>query len=214
MAVIALMAGLGWLVTHPLAHQWPFAAEDGVDRYLATHRDRELNDVTSWLSTAANTPCASALTVVALVGARLMYRRWREALFLAATVLVELVSFLITTVLIHRPRPAVVELDHAPATSSFPSGHTAAAFALYGALALLLYMRLRKRYVWALLLMPIAVGFARLYRGMHHPSDVLAGLLLGSLALAVAWYALLAPVIDRESVAARRPLVPTPGGAR
>ncbi len=208
------MAALGWLVTRPLAHQWPFTAEDGVDRFLAARRDRGLNDVTSWLSTVGNTPCAGALTAAAFAGARLAYRRWREALFVAAAVLAELVSFLITTALIHRPRPGTVELDHSPPTSSFPSGHTAAALALYGALALLLYLHTRKRYVWALLLMPVAVGFARLYRGMHHPSDVLAGLLLGALALAAAWYALLAPAAGRPSAAVRRPPVPTPGGAR
>lgn len=197
--VTALMVCLGWLVTHSLARQWPLTGEDGVDRFLAAHRDRPLNDVTDWLSTAANTPCASALAVAAFIWVRLAYRRWREALFLAAAVLVELIGFLITTVLIHRPRPAVAELDHSPPTSSFPSGHTAAAVALYGALALLLYLRTRKRYVWALLLIPVAVGFARLYRGMHHPSDVLAGLLLGALALTVAWRALAAPATGLSS---------------
>jgi membrane-associated phospholipid phosphatase len=114
--------------------------------------------------------------------------------------------FLVTTLVVHRPRPHVVKLDHSPPTSSFPSGHTAAALTLYGALALLIYLHTRRRSAWLLLLMPAAVGMARLYRGMHHPSDVLAGLLLGTLAITAAYRAVLKPAADAPATA-RRPAV-------
>ena len=68
---------------------------------------------------------------MAVVGARLFYHRWREPLFIAVTMVTELSAFLVTTLLVHRPRPAVPELDISPPTSSFPSGHTAAALALF-----------------------------------------------------------------------------------
>ncbi|HEX4791917.1 MAG TPA: YegS/Rv2252/BmrU family lipid kinase, partial [Actinospica sp.] len=61
-----------------------------------------------------------------------------------------------------------------------------AAVALYGAVAVLFYISTRRRASWLFLLMPLAVGGARLYRGMHHPSDVVAGALLGTLVLLVA----------------------------
>jgi len=74
-------------------------------------------------------------------------------------------------------------LDPAPPTSSFPSGHTAAAFALYLALLLLAFhiphkgLRLTIQIVCAII--PFLVMYARLYRGMHHLSDVFVGLILG-----------------------------------
>jgi len=58
---------------------------------------------------------------------------------------------------------------------------------LYGGLALILAMLVRRTWVkalcWALLLLPIAVALSRLYRGMHHPSDVTASFLTGALCL-------------------------------
>lgn len=181
-----LMSGLGLLITHVLAHTWPFTIEDGVNRTFQAHRTHILDDVSAFLSTVANTPTATALTLLAFIGARWYFRRWREALFLGSAVAIEVGVFLLTTVIVHRPRPGVVELDHAPPTSSYPSGHTAAACALYGGLAVLIFLSTRSHWAWLLFLMPVAVGMSRLYRGMHHPSDVLSGLLLGALAITIA----------------------------
>jgi len=187
--LVLLISGLGLLITRQLAHVWPFTVEDGVNRSFAAHRGRVLNDVSNALSTLANTPIATCLTLIAVLAARLYFRRWREALFIGGAVALEVGVFLLATVLVDRPRPAVVRLDSAPPTSSYPSGHTAAACALYGALALLIYLRTRRLATWLLLLIPVAVAFSRLYRGMHHPSDVVAGLLLGALAITVAKFA-------------------------
>jgi membrane-associated phospholipid phosphatase len=181
--ILGLMLGLGWLITHPLAHDWPFTAEDGVDRTLAGDRTTQLNGVSGFLSEMASTPYAIGLTALGVIVARLVFGRWREPVFLAGAVAVETAVFLVTTLLIDRPRPAVPHLDAAPPTSSFPSGHTAAALALYGAVILLARHRGVGWPVWLLLVIPAAVGASRLYRGMHHPSDVIAGLLLGAAAL-------------------------------
>jgi membrane-associated phospholipid phosphatase len=47
--------------------------------------------------------------------------------------------FYSVTATVHRPRPPVVRMDVAPPTSSFPSRHTAAAVALYGCIAILVF---------------------------------------------------------------------------
>lgn len=200
----AVMAGLGWLVTHSFAHVWPFTAEDGVDRGLAAHRDPQLNAVTGVLSTIADTLCTVLLAVAAIIVARLVTGRWRASALIASALAIEVGLFLVTTVLVHRARPGVIELDHSPPTSSFPSGHTAAAMALYGAVAWLIARGTGRWQAWLLLLMPAAVAFARLYRGMHHPSDVAAGFLLGACSLAIAAHALYVP----RSLARRSELSP------
>ncbi|MCY7377547.1 MAG: phosphatase PAP2 family protein [Pyrinomonadaceae bacterium] len=71
-----------------------------------------------------------------------------------------------------------------PASYSFPSGHSLAAFCFYGALAAILTTRIEKLWlkiiVWiAALTMITLVGISRIYLGVHHPSDVVAGYVVG-----------------------------------
>ena len=75
-------------------------------------------------------------------------------------------------------------LESLPVDASYPSGHTAAAVALYGGLLLLLASRFDNAVVRVLAIVlgvaiPLFVAWSRMYRGMHHLSDVVAGLLMG-----------------------------------
>ena len=193
------------------------AAEDGVNRMLAAHRGPLADSVSSWFSGLAAT--SSVVTVTALCVLALLLApkrpRWWDAAFLGGAVAVQALVFLLVTICVERPRPDVVRLDGAPPTSSFPSGHTGAALALYGGLAVLAYLRLRRPWrvpvAAALLLLPVLVGLSRLYRGMHHPTDVVAALLNGSVVLVVAARFCL---VGREPARAAAPGVAGTGTAR
>jgi membrane-associated phospholipid phosphatase len=137
-----------------------------------------------------------AVGLAFFVGLRLHLHRWRESLFLFAALAGEVTIFVCTTLVINRNRPQVAHLDNAPPTSSFPSGHTAAAVCLYGALAIIAVHAsncswLRTVAVSAAVIAPCCVAFARLYRGMHYPSDVVGGAVLSLVWLSAAWLVVL-----------------------
>ena len=198
-AVLLLaMIALGLLDVHVLAHSRVGRADGSVDSTLARHRDHLLNALTLGATDAASTIPVIAAGVLVTIAAALVFRRWREPLFVATVLVGEVAIFVVTTLAVHRPRPNVVRLDHAPPTSSFPSGHTAASVALFGSIAALV-VTYGARAVWRRLaiavaiVFPIAVAASRLYRGMHYPTDVLGGALLGFTWLRMSVFAVLGP---------------------
>jgi undecaprenyl-diphosphatase len=187
--LLGVIVVLGLLVTKVLHDDWPFTAEDAVNRELAGDRTESWSAVSAFFSTLANTPVIIAVTAVAAIILRLTLRRWREPLFLCAAVTAQALVFFFATMIIDRSRPDVPKMDESPPTSSFPSGHTSAAVALYVGLALLITLLVRRTWLkalaWCLILVPVAVALSRLYRGMHHPSDVAASFLNGLACVAV-----------------------------
>ncbi|WP_328651841.1 phosphatase PAP2 family protein [Micromonospora sp. NBC_00330] len=188
--LLGLMVLLGVLVTRVFARTWPFTVEDTVNRELAADRTGDWNNVSLVFSTLASTQMIVVVTVLVALALRLWLKRWREPLFLCAAVTAQALVFLLTTLAIDRRRPAVEHMDVSPPTSSFPSGHTSAAVALYVGIAVLLALRARstgaKVAWWTLLLMvPLGVAMTRMYRGMHHPSDVVASFLNGGTCVAI-----------------------------
>ncbi|MBE1485697.1 phosphatase PAP2 family protein [Plantactinospora soyae] len=173
-----VMVGLGLLVTRVLNDVWPLTAEDAVNRRFEAERDGTLNAVSLVFSTIASTSAVVAVTALVAIVLALSGCRWREPMFLIGAVSTQALIFLLTTMAIDRTRPAVEHMDTSPPTSSFPSGHTSAAVALYCGLALVLAARARRTPVkvawWSLLVaVPVGVALTRMYRGMHHPSDVI-----------------------------------------
>ncbi|WP_406004809.1 diacylglycerol kinase family protein [Streptomyces sp. NBC_00637] len=192
----ALMVGLGLLITGPARGLWPMTVEDEVDEGFEHARTGTLNTLSFLGSEAGNTLTVIAVTVLASTGLVLLPRlpMWRQTAFLAVAVSLQSLVFLVITESVDRHRPEVHRLDASPPTSSYTSGHTGAAAALYGGLAVLALSRLRgpwRRIVGGLLLLvPVMVAVARLYRGMHHPTDVIGGLVNGGLSLLIVGRAL------------------------
>jgi undecaprenyl-diphosphatase len=195
-----VLLALGWLLTHPLngsVGRW----DEHVNEYLARHRTSGWNGLTSIATAGFNTlpVVVTAAIVVALLSWR---RRWYEAAFLTLAMVLEITVFLSVTFFVARPRPDVVRLNSTPSTSSFPSGHTAAATVLFVAIAIIVTccthnVGARVAAWLAAVVIPVNVGFARVYRGMHHPTDVFVGVLYGLVCLAVAALAI-------RAVSARR----------
>ena len=192
--IAALSIGLGVLVTHVLEHAWGVgAANERVDGWLAAHRTPSRTEASFVGSTIAGGLVLPILVgAIALVCAAL--RKWRLAAFVVFALAVEAGTYRATTLLVHSHRPRVVRLEHLPVNASYPSGHTAAALAVYGGLVLLLTSRFRdslfRAFAWATAVAIVAfVAASRMYRGMHHPLDVGGGIVVGIAALVVIVFA-------------------------
>lgn len=110
-------------------------------------------------------------------------KNWRKRIYFSASAIlaVILARGLITEIIrffYYQPRPFLVlkiqPLINHDLTSSFPSGHAAAFFAL--ALAIFYF---NQKWGWRSLVLALVISLARVFVGIHWPVDVLAGALIG-----------------------------------
>jgi undecaprenyl-diphosphatase len=137
------------------------------------------------------------LTVVTLfaVGLLLALKRYRAAWFLVAAGLGGWMLSESLKLLIARPRPEIVHpfVVAPPRSFSFPSGHAMLSSVVYLTLALVAAphlpgRRVRRYVLGSSLVLVFLIGVSRLYLGVHHLSDVLAGWCAGiAWALACRW---------------------------
>ena len=202
--IVALLAGYALLVTgmvflglfliHVLLPIGGLQEADGdVSQWLADNRSPTQEDI-SWVgSTLSGGHVIPAVLGIGLVTFLIM-RRWILAAFVVLVVAVESATYRVTSLIVERERPDVERLEGLPIDASYPSGHTAAAVAMYGGLLLLLASRfdsavVRVSAVVLGVAIPLFVAWARMYRGMHHLSDVIAGLLMGLGAIVILVFA-------------------------
>ncbi|MFB6294715.1 MAG: phosphatase PAP2 family protein [Candidatus Nanohaloarchaea archaeon] len=117
-----------------------------------------------------------SFTLVAIAGLYLGGERDTAVLATVAAGVTAVVEMAVNAA-VARPRPAIVPvLLPTGSGASFPSGHTALAFMLATVLSRR-YGRTAPLYVLAAF-----VGVSRVYLGLHYPSDVAAGAVLGTAA--------------------------------
>ena len=215
--VLALISiALGVLVTDVLLDVGGLRNTDNSTvKSLVAERTPFLTDVSEVGSTIGGAPLLPILVgAIALVCAFL--RKWLIAAFAVFVLVVESATYRVTSLAVPRDRPHVHRLEDLPANASYPSGHTAAAIAVYAGLVLLLTSRFQTRGLricaWAIaIVIPIFVALARMYRGMHHPLDTAAGLVIGIGALLVLLFATRAAGVAQQ---ARSPKAAKPARAR
>lgn len=134
--------------------------------------------------TALGGPTVLALVVAAVTGFFLLQRLYKNALFVFVASSGGWYLNNALKALFARPRPEVVPHLREVASLSFPSGHALTSAVVYLTLGALLMRvaqgRLVKWYCMIVaMLATFIVGASRVYLGVHYPTDVLAGWLVG-----------------------------------
>jgi len=186
----AVICGIGLLLDGPLKSVAD--NENSVNKALAKGRTPTMNSVTAVWSHIGNTEIVIGVCVVACIVLLVLTRRWWVAIIPAIAIALQASTFVGATLVVGRDRPTVTHLDPAPPTSSYPSGHVGASTALYVSFILLASrierVWLRNTLITIFAVIPVMVAYARLYRGMHHVSDVLVGFANGLIcALLARW---------------------------
>jgi undecaprenyl-diphosphatase len=188
--IFGVLFAMGWVLTNVTEGTAFGDADDGVVRWLQSFRTPALDDLSYGWSKAGDTHAILLVSLAFCPLALALWRQWRPVLFIALTMVGELTLFLCAAAAVGRPRPPVEQLDGPMPTSSFPSGHIAATLCLWIAIAIVVTGRVSHWSRWIAValavIMPAGVALSRMYRGMHHPSD-----LLGASVLTVLWVVLL-----------------------
>jgi undecaprenyl-diphosphatase len=177
-AAIATLIFFGWLTSEVL---------EGETRHFDEVTREAVHQLASPLLTTmmrgvsfiGSTLALTIGTIVVVV--QFAMRKWgREARLFAITMIGAGLLNITLKLAFKRPRPVPFFNLTAPETYSFPSGHSLTSACFFGALAAILTARVKSRrlrvMVWVVCtLMFVVIGFSRIYLGVHHTTDVIAG---------------------------------------
>jgi len=164
------------------------ALDTRLENLLYAFRDPLLVKVFLWITLLAKPTIVLGIALSLVV----LFFLWNKREFLiplAVTLGGSVLFNLLGKVAIHRQRPVGVGV-YAETSFSFPSGHSTTAAALYGFAVYFLWRQAatfgtRLKILFAGIFLVAAIGFSRLYLGVHFLSDVLGGYLLGLLWLII-----------------------------
>ena len=188
-AIFVVIVGFGFLLKGPLKSfsTW----ENGISTSFEDGRTETWNTITKFMSMIGNTEYVIAVGVIVCAIVWWRTKEWWFAVVPLVAISLQATVFVIATTVVGRERPPVERLDPTPPTSSYPSGHVGAATALYVSFALMATrisnVVVRRVVIVLCILAPLLVSYARLYRGAHHVSDIVVGLLNGLLCALLAW---------------------------
>ena len=173
LAIVTALVGIG-------VHFWAPGFDVQILEAIAASRSPTWTSIAQVVSDAGSFALLAPLAV-----AFVLLRRWKRPADDIALVVIAAGSAALPSavkLIVARPRPTIEHLSHLTSLS-FPSEHTTQAAAIYLTIAILLSRGLnrgwRELVIVLAALIALAVAWSRVYLGVHYPTDVIAGLLLG-----------------------------------
>lgn len=165
----------------------PYAFDLTVTHALQASQPTWLNGMAKIITFVGLPELAAAISLVIIIW-WFMRRQREQAAWLLLLMLGNALTLIIKH-LVERPRPDLVHVLVRETSTSFPSGHALGAVITAAALWHFLRPHLGRTRWWPVILVVfvLAVGWSRLYLGVHWASDVLAGYFFGTLWLVVVW---------------------------
>jgi undecaprenyl-diphosphatase len=142
--------------------------------------------------TALGGPTVLGLVVLVVTGFLVLQTRYRTAVVVAITSAGGEVLNTVMKYMFNRPRPTIVPHLRAVYSTSFPSGHameSAIVYLTFGAILMrAAESRLTKIYILSMaVLLTALVGVSRVYLGVHYPTDVIGGWIVGFMWASICW---------------------------
>jgi len=155
--------------------------DDTVRLFVHAHSTTELTAIMRFFSVVGS-PLVVSLAAFAACVALWIAGHPRRAILIAVTAGGGSLLMWVLKAGFHRPRPEPFFDTRLPASYSFPSGHAMLSFCLCLSAAVLFSAnqknRLLRAVIWIFWVgLSGAIGYSRIYLGVHYPSDVLAGYL-------------------------------------
>ncbi len=182
LTAIAALFFFAWLSDEMLEGDFE-SFDDAVRAFVHQFAFPALTGVMQLASFLGSTLFLVLFGIAAVTTFHLLKRR-RATVLYAITTIGSAVLLVTLKIAFKRIRPEPFFDTILPASYSFPSGHSLASFCFYGALAAIITVRVEKLWlkiiVWtAAAFLILLIGISRIYLGVHYPSDVLAGFVVG-----------------------------------
>ncbi len=197
-AWLFLFIGLGFYVSQTGIPIFDLAVRNAIHAHASLTSAGTMLHISLLASRQLLVPATIVLLLTLVV-----FRDKPGLLFFGCAMIGEIILETSTKDLFHRARPESFFNVPLPHSYSYPSGHALGSFCFYGALAFVgsRYFAANKKWIAYLFAAWIVglIGFSRIYLGVHYPTDVIGGYLLGA-----AWLSFLSGLLPQQSLFAKK----------
>jgi membrane-associated phospholipid phosphatase len=179
---LLILSIVAWLCTEVWERE-AFSLDRSLLLWIHQFANPQLDGVMLFI-TALGDPCVVITVFISTIAWLGMKRRYTDGIrFIIVSVGGASINY-VMKLFFPKPRPELWPRLISETSFSFPSGHAVGSMVVYGFIAYILARELPsyQRYIYAVAsVLIIAIGFSRLYLGVHYPTDIIAGYGVGIL---------------------------------